>query len=189
VANQPGLRVAGAWSTFECAVCMLLERADGPARRTVGSRLVQRFGRSVASGLRGLTRVFPSAAALARADLEAIGLTRGRAAAVRTLAGALNEGALDFDAPLDEVISALSVLPGFDASSAQCFALRALGDPDAFPVATVATCAVALAGVPRDAHALAARAESWRPWRSYAAVLLSRATVEAPMRRAVARSR
>jgi AraC family transcriptional regulator of adaptative response / DNA-3-methyladenine glycosylase II len=96
---------------------------------------------------------------------------------VRTLAGAVNERALDFDAPLDEVTSALSVLPGFDASSAQYFALRALGDPDAFPAAAIASWATARAGAPSDAHALAARAESWRPWRSYAAVLLSRARV------------
>jgi AraC family transcriptional regulator of adaptative response / DNA-3-methyladenine glycosylase II len=176
VSHRPGLRVAGAWSALECAVCMLLASPDARARRALVSRLVQRFGRAVHGGALGLTHVFPSAAALARADLEALGLTTGRAAAVRTLAGAVNERALDFDAPPDEIASALSVLPGFDASRAQCFALRALGDPDAFPAAMVGSCASARDGdLRRDEHALAARAESWRPWRSYAAVLLSRA--------------
>jgi AraC family transcriptional regulator of adaptative response / DNA-3-methyladenine glycosylase II len=51
--------------------------------------------------------------------------------------------------------------------------MRALGDPDAFPAADLGL-RRALAADGRDATAreAAARAEAWRPWRSYAALHL-----------------
>jgi AraC family transcriptional regulator of adaptative response / DNA-3-methyladenine glycosylase II len=51
----------------------------------------------------------------------------------------------------------------------QYVALRALGEPDAFPAADlVLRKAAAGDGPPLTARALAARAEAWRPWRGYA---------------------
>jgi len=88
--------------------------------------------------------------------------------ALRALAKTVHDGTLDFDAPADDVAGALSALSGFDDSAVQRFAMRALGDPDAFPVAELAKLAP-LSG----ARTLNAQAEAWRPWRSYAAVLLS----------------
>jgi len=49
-------------------------------------------------------------------------------------------------------------------------ALRALGDPDAFPAGDLGLQRSARAlGLPHDAAGLEAHAERWRPWRRYAA--------------------
>jgi len=187
VSSRPGLRVTGAWSPFECAVCMLLasdreSRQDAAptaaSRRASIARFVERAGRAIADGGRGLTHLFPSPAELAHADLHRLGLGRERAAALRALARAVHDGTLDFDAPAEEVTGVLSALPGFDGCAAQRVALRALGDPDAFPAADLAHCVTVPADAPSATLALAARAEAWRPWRSYAAVLLSRSSDE-----------
>ena len=47
--------------------------------------------------------------------------------------------------------------------------MRALGDPDAFPVADLGVRRAAESlGLPASPVALIARAERWRPWRAYA---------------------
>jgi AraC family transcriptional regulator of adaptative response / DNA-3-methyladenine glycosylase II len=54
--------------------------------------------------------------------------------------------------------------------TAAYIAMRALGDPDAFPAADLGLRrAAGELGLPGSPAALAARAERWRPWRSYAA--------------------
>jgi AraC family transcriptional regulator of adaptative response / DNA-3-methyladenine glycosylase II len=51
--------------------------------------------------------------------------------------------------------------------------MRALGDPDTFlPTDLGLRRAAARLGQPDDPRSLVARAESWRPWRSYALVHL-----------------
>jgi AraC family transcriptional regulator of adaptative response / DNA-3-methyladenine glycosylase II len=70
-----------------------------------------------------------------------------------------------------DVIARLQALPGFGPWIAQYWALRAMGDSDAFPaddVALVRSPAVAN-GTRLSPDALLARAEAWRPWRAYAA--------------------
>ena len=185
VTERPGLRIGGAWSPFECAVCLVLASPDSRSRLEVAptspveeapaliARLVARTGRAIAIGGSGLTRVFPSPAVLAHADLDGLRLGN-KCTALRALAKTVHDGTLDFDAPADDVAGALSALSGFDDSAVQRFAMRALGDPDAFPVAELAKLAP-LSG----ARTLNARAEAWRPWRSYAAVLLSGSEEEA----------
>ena len=174
VKRRPGLRIPGAWDPFECAVRAVLgQQVSVAAGRTLAARLVARAGRSVAGGTEGLTHLFPSPAALASADLDGLGLTQARAAALQALARAVIEGALDFGAPVDEVVAALAALPGFGAWTAQYVALRALGEPDAFPAADLVLRRMAAAGgTPLTPGALQARAEAWRPWRGYAVLHL-----------------
>ena len=63
---------------------------------------------------------------------------------------------------------ALLALPGIGPWTADYIVMRALREPDALPAADL--------GLQRaldlPARALTARAASWRPWRSYAAMLL-----------------
>jgi AraC family transcriptional regulator of adaptative response / DNA-3-methyladenine glycosylase II len=48
--------------------------------------------------------------------------------------------------------------------------MRALGDPDAFPVMDLGLRrAFELQGFAADARSVERRAEAWRPWRAYAA--------------------
>ena len=131
---RPGLRIPGAWDPFECAVRAVLgQQVSVAAARTLASRVVARVGERIADGVDGLTHTFPSPAALAAADLDGLGVTGARITALRTLARAVTDRALDFSANVDEVMTALMSLPGFGAWTAQYIALRALGEPDAFP--------------------------------------------------------
>jgi AraC family transcriptional regulator of adaptative response / DNA-3-methyladenine glycosylase II len=174
VTARPGLRVPGAWDPFECAVRAVLgQQVSVAAGRTLAARLVARVGRLVAGGSDGLTHLFPTPDALADASLDGLGLTGARAAALRALARAVAGGALDFAAPVDDVTAALAELPGLGAWTAQYVALRALGEPDAFPAADLVLRRMAGAGgAPLTARALDARADAWRPWRAYAVLHL-----------------
>ena len=59
--------------------------------------------------------------------------------------------------------------------------MRALGDPDAFPLTDLGMQRAALAaGLPKAPRHLAARAERWRPWRAYATQYLW-ATLDHPI--------
>jgi 3-methyladenine DNA glycosylase/8-oxoguanine DNA glycosylase len=93
-----------------------------------------------------------------------------RAGALGELASAVLEGRLRLDGSqdLDAVAPALGALPGIGEWTAQVIALRALGEPDAFPAADLGL-GRALQLSPR---ALGERAERWRPWRAYAAAAI-----------------
>jgi len=168
---DPGLRVAGCWNGFELAARVILGIQTNSARATVlARRLVRGFGAPFA-GAPGLTHVFPTPEVLANADLPSAGLPKARAAALRALARAVCDGSIGFDKVADPgaLVAQLSTMPGFSECSAQYVAMRALREPDAFPVAEgdlVRT--LALSG-PSE---LEQRARSWRPWRAYAAAYL-----------------
>ena len=130
----------------------------------------------------GLTHLFPAPEALADADLDAIGLTRARAATVRTIAQAVLDGRADFrpERTLEDFVARWVALPGIGPWTAQYIALRALGHPDAFPAEDL----VLQRAAPNDgsrltAKALSAQAEAWRPWRAYAVIHLWRDSMEA----------
>jgi AraC family transcriptional regulator of adaptative response / DNA-3-methyladenine glycosylase II len=154
------VRIPGSWDPFECAVRALLgEHVDAAAARALAAHLVTRHGEPIAKSVEGLTHFFPTAQALATADLTGAGLTASRTTAIHALARATCEGKVDFSAGVDEVMAALTALPGFDAIAAQYVALCALGEPDAFP---------RVARKPLTVRELDARMEAWRPWRGYA---------------------
>jgi AraC family transcriptional regulator of adaptative response / DNA-3-methyladenine glycosylase II len=164
VKSRPGLRIPGAWDSFECAVRALLgEHIDATAGRTHAGRLVARAGEPTSEAVEGLTHFFPTQQALATAELNGLGLGVKRAAAIRALASATCEGTVDFSAGVEDVIGALASLPGFDTDAAQYVALCALGEPDAFP---------RVARKPLTMRELDARMETWRPWRGYALIHL-----------------
>lgn len=177
VAARPGLRVPGAWDPFELAVRAILgQQVSVRGARTLAGRLVARFGRRLplTPGGNGLSRLFPSPAALASADLSAIGLPRARARAIRSLAGAVRDGRIAFAAPLglEDFERRLTALPGIGPWTAQYVALRALGEPDAFPAGDIGLRrAVEKAGALSRAG-LPALAERWRPYRAYATMHL-----------------
>src|SRR5262249_21383626 len=118
-----------------------------------------------------LTRIFPTPDAIARADVAKIlGMPRARGEAIRDLARAVASGALALDGSRNagETLPALVGTKGGGEWPAQYVAMRALGEPDAFPAGDL--------GLRRalkiEARELAARAEAWRPWRAYAAMHL-----------------
>ena len=177
VKRRPGLRIPGRWDPFECAVRAVLgQQVSVAAGRTLAARLVARIGQPIAGGEDGLTHLFPSPAAMAVADLDGLGITGARVRALQALAEAVTRGTVDFGAPAEEVAAALVALPGFGPWTAQYVALRALGEPDAFPVGDLVLRRMASPnGALLTPRALEERAERWRPWRGYATLHLWRA--------------
>jgi AraC family transcriptional regulator of adaptative response / DNA-3-methyladenine glycosylase II len=174
IKKRPGLRIPGAWDAFECAVRAVLgQQVSVAAARTLAARLVVRTGRALPNEVDGLTHLFPSPADLANANLDGLGITGSRIRALQALARAVAEKQLDFSAGVDEVIAALTALPGFGAWTAQYIAMRALGEPDAFPTGDLVLRRMAsTTDKPLSIRELESRAEAWRPWRGYAVMHL-----------------
>ena len=172
-----GLRVPGTLDGFELAVRAVVgQQVTVAAARTLTTRLVERFGTPLATPIDGLTRLFPTPAALAAAsgdELGQLGLVRQRQAAIHALAQAVSSGQISLHAGADvaATMDALKALPGIGAWTADYIALRALRWPDAFPSGDVALQkALAPEGQRLTARAAEGRAERWRPWRAYAVI-------------------
>ena len=150
---RPGLRAPGTWDAFETGVRAIIgQQISIAAANTVTGRLVDRLGVPVPGlGRLGLSHSFPSAEALASADLTGLGLTRGRADAITSFAGAVAEDRvrLDRSVSLERLIVSLTAIHGLGPWTAHYLAFR-LGEPDACPIST------------------GEAAERWRPWRALA---------------------
>ena len=172
--RSPGLRIPGAWDPFECAVRAVIGQRTGvTGALTLATRLVERLGTRLKSPAPGLTTLFPSPQAIAEGDLRGLGLTRSRIAAIQSLAQAVVAHKFEFTAPTDEIVAALAQIPGVGEWTSQYVALRALGDPDAFPTSDLILRRMAGNGRGALSEAeLESRAEAWRPWRAYAAAYL-----------------
>jgi AraC family transcriptional regulator of adaptative response / DNA-3-methyladenine glycosylase II len=179
VCRRPGLRVPGAVDGFELAVRAILgQQVSVAGARTLAGRLTVRCGARLAESHGALTHAFPSAAELAAADLDGLGLTGARVRALRALAEAVVAGRVTLDArtnraECDATCAALVELPGIGPWTAAYIAMRALRNPDAFPASDLGLRnAFARAGLAADPRAIEARAEAWRPWRAYAVLHL-----------------
>ena len=170
------VRVPGAFDAFEAGVRALLgQQVSVAAARTLAGRLVQACGEPLAARDAALTHVFPTPAAVAAARLEKLGLTRSRAAALRGFAAAVAGGSLDLGAfrDLDDAVAKLTALPGIGDWTAQYLAMRALGEPDAFPAGDLGVRqALQRSGRLPSERETRERAERWRPWRAYAVLAL-----------------
>lgn len=172
VNQRPGLRLPGAWDAFELGVRAILgQQVSVAAARTLAGRLAARYGSVTGQFPNGKPMVsFPNAEVLADQPLDGLGLTKKRTQTLQGFARAVARGDLDFDR-LDEADSlkqALLKLPGIGPWTAEYIAMRALADPDAFPTADLGL----LKATGFKAATLQARAETWRPWRAYAALHL-----------------
>jgi AraC family transcriptional regulator of adaptative response / DNA-3-methyladenine glycosylase II len=173
VAANPGLRAAGTVDPAETAIRAVLgQQVSLAAARTLAARLVALAGEQLEQPDGSLTHAFPSPEAIAAADLDAIGMPAQRRRTLSEIAGRLAAGTLVLDAGADrdDVSRQLLEIPGIGPWTASYISLRALRDPDAFPAGDLGLRRAAAAlGIPEDERGLAARAERWRPWRTYAA--------------------
>jgi AraC family transcriptional regulator of adaptative response / DNA-3-methyladenine glycosylase II len=89
------------------------------------------------------------------------------------VAAALADGSLVVDAgqSLAELRAGLLAVKGIGPWTVEYVAMRALGDPDAFPSTDLVLKRAMTESAPD-------RSESWRPWRAYAAMHLWNATTE-----------
>ncbi len=174
VAAHPGLRVPGAWDPFELAIRAIVgQQVSVAGARTIAGRIVARAGDRLPSPSGSVVALFPTPDQLAAADLSAIGMPGARARAIVGFASAVagDPGLLAPSDDLEAIVRRLKALPGIGEWTAQYVALRGLKHPDAFPASDLGILR-ALAGPdgrrPTPAEALA-RAETWRPYRAYAA--------------------
>lgn len=174
-AANPGLRVPGAYDGFEIAIRAILgQQVSVKGASTLAGRFAEAFGQPIATPFPELTRLSPPASRIAESpvgDIARIGMPGARAASILALARAIRDGAvsLDHDSEPAATTSALTALPGIGDWTAQYVVMRALRWPDAFPASDLGV-RKALGGI--NASGAAARAEAWRPWRSYAVMHL-----------------
>ena len=171
VEARRGLRVPGCWNGFELTTRAILgQQVTVNGATALAGRLVSNFGRRF-SAANGLTHLFPLPEVLADAKLTSIGLPAARAETIRTLARAVSDGQISFEGIVDSeaFLARLCEIPGIGKWTAQYVAMRALGEPDAFPSGDLGLLrALKL----RSSRELEQRAEGWRPWRAYAAMYL-----------------
>ena len=172
--DAPGLRVPGFVDGAELAVRAVVgQQVSLAGARTVSARLVQTHGRPLPHPVPGLTHLWPDAATLAELAPDALPMPRSRGRALVGLCRALTDGRLSLDRgeDRDAVRAALLAMPGIGPWTADYVAMRALGHPDVFLPTDIGV-RRALAGLGADPGAATRLAEGWRPWRSYALMLL-----------------
>lgn len=178
--RHPGVRVPGAWDGFELTVRAILgQQVSVKAATTLAGRIAERYGEkmprptSLPAGVE-LDRLFPTPEKLSRARFNNIGLVGTRADTIRRVAVAVVRGDITFDDTQDpgKFRASLTAIRGIGEWTAEYVAMRALKHPDAFPSSDLGL----LKAIDPDRKAsvdeLQQRAEAWRPWRAYAALLL-----------------
>ncbi len=173
--RHPGLRVPGHPDGFELAVRAVLgQQVSLASARTATERLVEELGAPLVFPWGSVTRLFPTAEAIATAGPDRIRGPRTRARTLVTLAERTLSGAavLDGSADRTDVAAALVAVPGIGPWTAGYIAMRGLGDPDVVLDGDVGLhSALGLRGrTGRDE--LRRRAPGWRPWGSYACLHL-----------------
>ena len=172
---RPGHRLPGCFDGFEAAVRVILgQQVTVKAARTLLQRLVDTLGEPIETPFPGLTRLFPTAQAIAAADPATIGLlgiVRQRVRALQALAVEVSAGriVLERGAPIEPTVQALLALPGIGDWTAQVIAMRSLAWPDAWPASDIG---LMNALGSRDPKHITRLADDWRPWRAYAVMRL-----------------
>ena len=100
-----------------------------------------------------------------------MGIVTARAKSILALANEVAKGkiVLEPGVDLEETKTRLKALPGIGEWTSQYIAMRALGDPDAFPHTDLGIYKALNETNPKRVLQIA---EAWRPWRSYATLHL-----------------
>jgi AraC family transcriptional regulator of adaptative response / DNA-3-methyladenine glycosylase II len=167
--KSPGRRVPRCVDGPEMAVRAVLgQHISTAAARTHAGRLAALHGDIVNDAAGGLNRLFPLPDALVDAQLA---MPSTRRATFSGLIAAFTSGRLVLGPGSDrvEALRVLTTLSGIGPWTTHVIAMRALGDPDAFPETDLGVRRAAEhLGLPATPAALVERARPWRPWRSYA---------------------
>jgi AraC family transcriptional regulator of adaptative response / DNA-3-methyladenine glycosylase II len=146
------------------------------AARRLAGQLVAVHGRAVPKSFlihAELSHAFPPAKRLASASSIGLAMPAARLAALKAVAEASRADPNLFRplGSVEETVTHLRTIPGVGEWTAQYIALRAIREMDAFPATDVGLLRGALAtnGEKTTSADLLSRAESWRPWRAYAA--------------------
>ena len=173
---NPGLRVPGCWNGFEIAVRSITgQQVSVLGATTVMGRIVKQYG--TPTNLDSTVNyLFPTPQALADLDPASLSMPKARANTIAIVAKALVNGELCFSPGQDShaLIKQLIEFKGIGPWTAQYIAMRALAQPDALLEGDLVLekKAALLYGLNdrMKTKELLERAESWRPWRAYAAM-------------------
>src|SRR3954447_3548474 len=172
VAKAPGQRIPRTVDEQELAIRVVLgQQVSLKAARTHAGRIVAAYGQPVADFNGALTHVFPAVEHLAEIDPAHLAFPKSRQRSLTTLIAAMADGDVMLDAGCDwnRAREQLLALPGIGPWTAEVIAMRALGDPDAFPATDLGVkLAAKQLGLPTDVSALTEHSVRWRPWRAYA---------------------
>jgi len=154
----------------------------GLLQTIVGQQISNQAAAAIWRRLSAVPGALDPASFLALSDetLRAVGLSRPKIGHARALAQAFAEGRLSDSALAemtdDAAIAAIASIRGLGRWSAEIYLLFSLQRPDVFPAADLGLASAAAVLKKLDARPtparLAALAEDWRPWRSFAARLL-----------------
>jgi len=177
VAQRPGLRAPGGWDGFETAIRAILgQQISVAAARRLAGQLVALHGRTVATSFlihSDLSHAFPTAKRLALTSSIGLRMPNARLTALKAVAEAsrANPNLFRPFGSIDETVARLREIRGIGEWTAQYIALRAVREMDAFPVTDIGLLrgAASIDGRKTTPARLLSRAESWRPWRAYAA--------------------
>ena len=173
--DHPGVRVPGAFDGFELTIRAILgQQISVKAATTIAGRIADRYGEPIATDDESLNRLFPTPARLARVRFNRLGLVQSRIDTIRRVAAAAHKGEIRFDGSqdLDQLRRSLLAIKGIGDWTAEYVCMRAMKDTDAFPASDLGLLSAIAAPARVTPRELQTRAERWRPWRAYAAMLL-----------------
>ncbi|GHO79272.1 DNA-3-methyladenine glycosylase [Ktedonobacter sp. SOSP1-85] len=169
---RPGLRLPGAIDGFELAARAIIDQwMPVISAQTVSRWLVRGLGVPLDKPVGTLSYFFPSPQLVSGANLQEIGLPGKLVNALQALAREVVEEklVLSRDADREQTVTRLLRLPGMEPWTVSFIAMRALGDPDAYPPGDLGLQrAFAHHRLPVDTRTLKRHSEAWRPWRAYA---------------------
>ncbi|MEM8926352.1 MAG: Ada metal-binding domain-containing protein [Actinomycetota bacterium] len=163
-------RLPGPFDPFEVAVRAVVgQQVSVAAARTLLGRLLAIVHDHHGGAEMGVTG-FPTPDAVAATPLDELGMPARRRATITAVAEAVADGTVDLGVHAEPTATAAALLdlPGIGPWTAGYVTMRALGDPDGWPDDDLVL-VQSFGGTKRE---LAERAERWRPWRAYAALVL-----------------
>jgi AraC family transcriptional regulator, regulatory protein of adaptative response / DNA-3-methyladenine glycosylase II len=176
VRATPGIRLPGTADGFELVVRAILgQQVSVRAARTFAGRIVEASGTPLERAAGAVTHLFPTPEQLAGSPLRSLGITTARAATLHAVAALVAAGELDLSGASDREATAerLLAVPGIGPWTVAYVCMRALREPDAFPVGDLGVrLGFEALGLPSSPAAMRAHAERWRPWRAYAVMHL-----------------
>jgi AraC family transcriptional regulator, regulatory protein of adaptative response / DNA-3-methyladenine glycosylase II len=175
VAARPALRVFRGWDGFEVAARSVIgQQITVSHARQLNGVLVERCAQRMREDAdHRLVRLFPAPQHVLDADLSGMGMPGARIATLKTVAAAALDDPRLFDSSgsIEATTAKLRAIRGIGDWTAHYIAMRACGEPDAFPASDIGLLrgAADVTGRRPTAKELRLRAEAWRPFRAYAA--------------------